>query len=138
MTNKCLIVLSLLFLLISSPSFAWDCSSSRHGWRITNSDSWTGTDKLEHFGVSVPFGAMGSYLTKDTEHPIIYGSMIGLVPGVAKEVLDGTCATNGFSYKDLTFDLLGSITGAVLGNVAISYYRNQHGTNLGVSYYKTF
>jgi putative lipoprotein len=132
------IVLSIALFSLSFSCFAWDCSSSRHGFRTTTSDSWTGTDKLEHFGVSVPFGAIGSYLSKDTEHPIIYGSMIGLVPGLAKEVFDGTCESNGFSYKDLTFDLLGSITGAVLGNVAITYYRNSHESNVGIIYRKNF
>ena len=132
------IILGLVLVVLSTSSFAWDCNSHRSGWRTTNSDSRTGTDKLEHFGMSVPFGAIGSYLTRDTEHPIIYGSMIGLVPGIAKEVFDGTCPGNGFSYKDLTFDLLGSVTGAILGNYAITYYRDKHGSTVGLNYHKTF
>jgi putative lipoprotein len=131
--------LSISLLTSSVHALAsWDCHSSRGGWRTTNSDSWTGTDKLEHFSVSVPFGAIGAYLTRDTEHPVVYGTMIGIVPGIAKEVFDGTCKTDGFSYKDLTADLLGSFTGAMLGNYAINYYRDKHGSTIGVSYQKTF
>lgn len=40
-----------------------DCSGSHGGFRFMTSDSWTGTDKLEHFGVSAPFGALtGAWL----------------------------------------------------------------------------
>lgn len=134
---KKLLIIGFISLL-SIPAYAWDCSGGRGGFRTTNSDSWTGTDKLEHFGVSVPFGALGAYIARDSEHPIIYGSLIGTIPGLAKEAFDGTCKNNGFSYKDLAADFIGSLTGAVLGNYAINYYRDPHGTTVGVSYHKTF
>lgn len=129
--------IAISLTLLTQTAFAWDCNSARHGFR-TASDSWQGTDKLQHFGVSVPFGAMGAYIMRDTEHPVIYGSLIGLTPGLIKEVFDGTCQNNGFSYKDLTYDFLGSLTGALLGNYAINYYRDRHGSSIGISYSKTF
>ncbi len=93
----------------------FDCSGSRGGWRVQTSDNWTGTDKLEHFAASAPFGAFGAYLTRDTGHPVIYGTLIGSTPGLVKEVIDGTCRSDGFSYKkDLTADVLGSLVGTSL------------------------
>lgn len=115
------------------------CSSSRGGWRTTSIDRWTGTDKLEHFGVSAGFGAMGAYLVKDTDHPVLYGAGLGLIPGLAKEVFDGTCRSDGFSYKDLTADAVGAITGAILGHWAITYVRGPAGaTTVGMAYHTRF
>lgn len=116
----------------------FDCSQSRSGWRVQNSDSWTGTDKLEHFAVSAPFGALGAYLMRDTEHPVIYGTLIGTVPGLMKETFDGTCPTDGFSYKDLTADAVGALTGALLSNWAITWSRSAHGTTIGLAYHNRF
>src|ERR1700742_4015647 len=81
-----------------------DCDGGRGGYRLQTSDGWFQSDKLEHFAVSAPFGALGAYLTRDTEHPVIYGTLIGAIPGLIKEGIDGTCRTGGFSYKDLAAD----------------------------------
>jgi putative lipoprotein len=117
---------------------AFDCSGSHGGWRVTHSDSWTGTDKLEHFGASAPFGALGAYVTRDTAHPVIYGGLLGTVPGLAKEIVDGTCRSDGFSYKDLTADVLGAFVGASLTHWAIMYQRDAHSMTLGVRYSSRF
>jgi uncharacterized protein YfiM (DUF2279 family) len=86
------------------------CSTARSGFRV-ESDSWVGTDKLEHFAVSAPFGAFGGWLTRDTDHPVIYGTLIGTVPELGLQLLDGTCPTGGFSYNDLFAGALGALTG---------------------------
>jgi putative lipoprotein len=117
---------------------SFDCSTSHGGWRVTSSDSWTGSDKIEHFAVSAPLGALGGYLARDTAHPVIYGTLLGTVPGLAKEVVDGTCRSDGFSYKDLTADLLGALVGASFAHWAITYQRDARNTTMGVRYSSTF
>ena len=131
---------ALALLLAASPAAhaAFDCSGTHSGWRLQTSDSWTGTDKLEHFAVSAPFGALGAYVMRDTQHPIVYGTLIGTVPGFAKEMIDGTCTTDGFSYKDLAADVLGALTGAALTHWAITYHRNARGTTVGLAYSNRF
>ncbi|SAL25826.1 lipoprotein [Caballeronia peredens] len=115
-----------------------DCSGSHGGWRMQTSDDWTGSDKLVHLVASAPFGALGAYLTRDTEHPVIYGTLIGTAPGFAKEILDGTCRTDGFSYKDLAADALGALIGASLTHWAIMYQRNAHSMTIGLKYSSRF
>ncbi|MFD1556301.1 hypothetical protein ACFSHT_11795 [Paraburkholderia silviterrae] len=115
-----------------------DCSGSRGGFRFMTSDSWVDTDKLEHFGASVPFGALGGWLTRDTDHPIIYGTLIGTVPGLAKQTFDGTCRTDGFSYKDLFADTFGALTGAWLAHWALIYSREPRSRTIGLQYDNTF
>ena len=72
-------VLALLLAASSAAHAGLDCSGSRGGWRVQSSDSWTGGDKLTHFAVSAPFGALGAYLARDTQHPVVYGTLIGTV-----------------------------------------------------------
>jgi len=102
------------------------------------SDGWFHSDKLKHFAVSVPFGALGAYLARDTAHPVIYGTLIGTLPGLIKEGIDGTCRSSGFSYKDLAVDVVGALTGALLGNWAITYSRSSRGQTVGVAYSTRF
>ncbi|MBN3766484.1 hypothetical protein [Burkholderia sp. Ac-20365] len=131
-------VLALMLAASSAAHAGLDCSGSRGGWRMQTSDSWTGTDKLTHFAVSAPFGALGAYLTRDTEHPVVYGTLIGTVPGLAKEIFDGTCSTDGFSYKDLAADALGALTGSVLTHWVITYNRTARSTTIGLAYTNRF
>jgi uncharacterized protein YfiM (DUF2279 family) len=130
--------LALMLTASTAAHAAFECSGTHSGWRLQTSDSWTGTDKLEHFAVSAPFGALGAYMARDTQHPILYGTLIGSVPGFAKEMIDGTCNTDGFSYKDLAADALGALTGAALTHWAITYHRNARSTTVGLAYTNHF
>lgn len=134
---KRLIFVVLLSIFSAAAHADLECSATRSGFRL-ESDSWTGTDKLEHFGVSVPFGAAGGWLTRDTDHPVIYGTLIGTVPGLALQILDGTCPTGGFSYKDLFADALGALTGAWLAHWAVTYARGSHSQTFGLRYDNVF
>jgi uncharacterized protein YfiM (DUF2279 family) len=131
------VCLALLILFCSVARADHECSATRGGFRF-ESDSWTGTDKLEHFAVSVPFGALGGWLTRDADHPAIYGSLIGTVPCFALQVLNGTCPTGGFSYKDLFADALGALTGAWLAHGAVTYLRDSHSQTFGLRYDNVF
>ncbi|WP_183723225.1 hypothetical protein [Paraburkholderia bannensis] len=129
---------AVLLMASAAAHAGFDCSSSHGGFRVQTDDSWTGTDKLEHFGVSAPFGALGGWLMRDTDHPVIYGTLLGAVPGLLKETLDGTCRTDGFSYKDLFADTLGALTGAWLAHWALMYSGSPHGKTIGLRYDNTF
>lgn len=117
-------LITLFALFASTSSFA--CGDFRNA----KNDSWGGNDKAKHFAVSVPFGALGSYLARDTSHPVLYGTLIGSVPGLIKELSDG-CKSNGsgFSTRDMTYNILGSLLGASLGNYTFNYYRTPTGSN---------
>lgn len=93
-------------LLAASPAAKAeiDCSTSRGEFRVLTSDGWFGIDKAEHFGASLPFGALGGYLTRDRDPPLVYGALIGSIPGLLKERFDDTCLSDCFSYKGLTAD----------------------------------
>ena len=136
-SNRSLCAAALLMASVAAHA-GIDCSSSHGGFRFMTSDSWTGTDKLEHFGVSVPFGALGGWLMRDTDHPVLYGALIGTIPGFAKETLDGTCRTDGFSPKDLFADALGALTGAWLAHWAVMYSHDAHSKTIGLQYNNTF
>lgn len=79
-------------------------------------------DKLKHFGVSILFGAAGEsclhYSTKmDGSKRVIFGTMLGTLPGLLKELIDSTEEGNRFSGGDLAADILGSFSGALLSNI---------------------
>ncbi len=78
-------------------------------------------DKLKHFGVSMLFGAAGEsclhYATKmEGGKRIIFGTVLGTIPGLLKELIDNTEEGNRFSGGDLTADILGAFCGALLSN----------------------
>ena len=131
------VCLALLIMASGAAHADLTCDGSYGGFRFEH-DSWTGTDKLEHFAVSVPFGALGGWITRDTDHPVIYGTLIGTVPGLMLQTLNGFCSTGGFSYKDLTANALGALTGAWLAHWAITYSRDSLSRTVGVRYDNVF
>lgn len=100
-------------------------------------DSWSGKDKLQHFGLSIPLGMLGTHMARNSSNPVLYGTLIGTAPGLVKELLDARCQGSGFSYKDLTADVLGSLSGAYLGNMYITY-QNKGEKQLTVGYRTSF
>ena len=84
--------------------------------------SFADGDTALHFGLSTIFGAAGEsivhYNTKTTTtERIVYGTLLGSLPGLGKEILDSTQSDNHFSGKDMAADVAGAFVGSVLANL---------------------
>lgn len=74
-------------------------------------DSWTGSDKKLHFGVSTISGFVArSFFPNEP----IKAIGLALVPGLLKELSDSRDTGNKFSGKDMTWNFLGALTGSLL------------------------
>jgi len=82
-----------------------------------HADSWWGTDKALHLGVSVGLAASATAVTaawiEDPLERAAIGVVSSLTLGVAKELFDGL-GLGEASFRDLTWDLIGSVIGASL------------------------
>jgi VanZ family protein len=80
-------------------------------------DSWSGQDKMMHFGMSAPLGMLGASVaekfgvTGKTER-LVVGAALGMMPGLAKEWADRYNPRATASVKDMAFNVLGAILGA--------------------------
>lgn len=81
------------------------------------SDPWLGADKALHFGVSAGLAtggyAVSAALLDARGHALILGGSFALGAGIAKELLDLT-GSGDPSWKDLTWDVLGTASGLAL------------------------
>ncbi|MFY0524646.1 hypothetical protein ACN28I_16270 [Archangium gephyra] len=77
-------------------------------------DDWFGQDKALHYSLSVGLAgagyAGGALLFEAPEARWLSGAGVALGAGVAKEIYDAGRGTH-FSFKDLTWDVLGTATG---------------------------
>src|SRR5690606_6983608 len=85
---------------------------------VHDPDPWLGRDKALHFGVSVGLSAagygVGAALFPESEWaPFATGAGLSLSLGIGKEVFDQLQGRH-FSWKDLTWDVLGTATGMAL------------------------
>jgi uncharacterized protein YfiM (DUF2279 family) len=100
--------LALLFVLalgISSPAMA-----------DIRQDSWIGMDKANHFGVSAQLGMFGAAMagkSADTTEQILYGTLIGALPGLVKEIYDIGRPGATASAKDMAWNVLGAAVGSM-------------------------
>lgn len=102
----------VLILSIAALTHAAPFHFSEHG------ESWNGQDKQKHFvGSVVMAGTISAYTDSPTK-----GFAASMAVGIAKELYDSKRAGgSGFSYKDLTADVLGSAVGAYIGGCLVSY-----------------
>jgi hypothetical protein len=76
-------------------------------------------DKRLHLTISIPFGMAGTaalskaYPDKGPVFSLIGGTMLGTLPGLAKEFRDQQ-VYSGFDEKDLAADAVGAFIGALL------------------------
>ena len=73
----------------------------------------------QHFTWSVLFGAIGETTIHNREKfdvpmKIMAGTVIGTVPGVIKEIFDGTETDNHFSEEQVLYDAMGSTLGSLI------------------------
>ena len=79
-------------------------------------DGWVGMDKANHFGVSAQLGMFGASMagkSADTADQILYGTLIGALPGLAKELYDIGRPGSTASIKDMAWNLLGAAAGSM-------------------------
>jgi len=86
--------------------------------------SYAGHDKALHYGLS----AITGYIAETTLHKkfdsdtkrIIYGTALGTLPGLIKEIIDANDTSNNgsgfFNGDDLLADIAGAFTGALIAN----------------------
>ncbi len=79
-------------------------------------------DKAAHFGISALFGAGAEtllhYRTDFTDTPrVTLATIMGSLPGLAKEIVDSQEDGNEFSGRDLSADIAGAFSGALLSNL---------------------
>jgi putative lipoprotein len=85
-------------------------------------DSWTGSDKALHLGLSAPFGMIGASVASreaGTVERVAVGTLIGSLPGLAKELADTQRPGATPSMKDMTYNLLGAALGAAVGDCCL-------------------
>ena len=95
----------VMSLLIFSPAMA-----------EVRQDAWVGMDKANHFGVSAPLGMFGATMagkSADSADQVLYGTLIGALPGLAKELYDVGHPGSNASIKDMAWNLLGAAAGSM-------------------------
>lgn len=78
-------------------------------------------DKIAHASVSAVLGIAGeTYLHHTTDlcnrDKVFFGFLLGLTPGVMKEIYDSTQKEKFFNGKDLAADIVGAFAGSLFSN----------------------
>jgi putative lipoprotein len=85
--------------------------------RAADPDPWLGRDKALHFGASAVIAGGGyagaALLTPRTPVRLASGASLALAAGVGKEVYDRYSGGDA-SFRDLTWDVVGTATGLVV------------------------
>lgn len=80
-------------------------------------DSWFGRDKVMHVSVSFALAGIGyadsTAFTKRTSIRMLSGASLALSAGIAKELAD-QYGGRGLSWRDLTWDAIGTATGTLV------------------------
>jgi len=104
-----------LFLAVAlalAASFA-----ARPAAQAAEPDPWFGRDKAMHFSVSFALAgnayADSSAFTKRASIRVLSGVGVGLAAGIAKELAD-QYGGRGLSWRDLTWDAVGTATGTLV------------------------
>ena len=82
-------------------------------------DSWTSPDKANHFAVSAPLGAFGASFAGPSASlgmRVLYGTLIGSLPGLAKEFADTRNPNATPSARDMAFNIAGAAFGAMFAD----------------------
>jgi putative lipoprotein len=92
-------------------------------------DPWLSPDKALHFGVSAGLAGggygMGALVWDDFAPRIVCGAGLSLTLGIAKELFDLAGAGDA-SWRDLTWDLLGTTAGLLIAILLDVSVRLEH------------
>ncbi|WP_198316266.1 YfiM family protein [Cystobacter fuscus] len=121
----------LLTVLVFAPLPAWS------QWDEPSTvDPWLSSDKAAHFGVSAGLAvagyAGGAFLFAAPEARWLTGAGLSLGVGVAKEFFDAGRGSI-FSWKDLTWDVLGMATGLTLSWAVDRLFFQRDGAGRGAA-----
>ena len=103
------LLMAILFVCASG------CATTTH-----RDDSWLGKDKMSHLVVSTVVSAAVTRIAQDNgasdcKAPVI-GLSFAMVVGAGKEIHDKRIKGTYYSWKDMTWNLLGS----TIGSLAVS------------------
>jgi len=100
------------------------------------------SNSIKHFGFSAIFGLSSetvlhkNYTQFDDIEKISYATVIGSLPGLAKELTD-----DKFSNEDMVFNVLGALSGAVFSNylnnntsIFIAHKNEEKSTHIKLAY----
>lgn len=100
------------------------------------------SNSVKHFGFSAIFGVASetilhkNYQQFDDIEKISYATVIGSLPGLAKELTD-----DKFSGEDMTFNFLGALSGAIFSNylnnntsVFVSHNKEKKAAQINLAY----
>ena len=100
------------------------------GAHAAEPDPWFGRDKAEHYSVSLMLAADGyAGMTACSERPAIRavgGGGFALLAGITKEIYDESTGRR-FSWRDLTWDALGTATGTLVALLIDRYFSTSPG-----------
>jgi len=100
------------------------------------------SNSIKHYGFSALFGYMGetilnkNYKTLDDIETISYGTVLGSLPGLVKELND-----DKFSSQDMAYNFAGALTGALISNyvnnnttIFVSHNKEKKATQVKLAY----
>lgn len=86
------------------------------GILVSSTSLFADNDKAKHFGFSALFGYGAETLIHDTAtftdtEKVLYGTALGSVPGLVKELSD-----DEFDNKDMAYNVAGAFAGSLFSN----------------------
>jgi Predicted periplasmic lipoprotein (DUF2279). len=91
--------------------------AARSAAQAAEPDPWFGRDKVMHVSVSFALAGIGyadsTAFTKSTGIRMLSGASLALSAGIAKELAD-QYGGRGLSWRDLTWDAIGTATGTLV------------------------
>jgi putative lipoprotein len=106
---------------------------------LAQTNPWAGSDKALHAGISAPLGMIGASIAggaASAGERVLYGTMLGSLPGLAKELVDAQRPGGDASYRDMAFNVVGAALGALLADCCLirPYMRGDRLDGIGVEY----
>jgi uncharacterized protein YfiM (DUF2279 family) len=90
-------------------------------FNLSAEESWIGRDKVAHFTTSAfltywTFGVSDKILEQSKRNSLIFSISFTSLMGIAKECSDKHIIKTSWSWRDITYDVIGIFAGIVLIN----------------------